>query len=121
MNITAAWEMGYSGKGVVLSILDDGIEMKHPDLEANYDKAASWDVNSDDDDPTPHYNSRNDKLQIHSDSSYTTGNDKMEQENSGNNEKSQNLENTTVVVIAWYENRIFVRLERVFNLKNSKM
>ena len=75
MNITAAWEMGYSGKGVVVSILDDGIEMKHPDLAQNYDKDASWDVNSDDDDPTPHYNSRNDKLQIQADSSYTTGND----------------------------------------------
>ena len=75
MNITAAWEMGYSGKGVVVSILDDGIEMKHPDLAQNYDKEASWDVNSDDDDPTPHYNSRNDKLQIQADSSYTTGND----------------------------------------------
>jgi len=71
MNVTAAWKMGFTGKGIVVSILDDGIEMTHPDLEENYDPLASWDVNSDDDDPTPHYNSRNDKLEIHKDSSYT--------------------------------------------------
>ena len=62
MNITFAWDRGYSGKGVVVSILDDGIEMTHPDLKVNYDPKASWDVNSNDDDPTPHYNSRNDRL-----------------------------------------------------------
>jgi subtilisin family serine protease len=65
MNVTAAWEMGYTGKGVVVSILDDGIEMLHPDLAENYDALASYDVNSDDDDPTPHYNTRNEKLKIH--------------------------------------------------------
>lgn len=31
-----AWEQGYTGKGIVVSILDDGIEKNHPDLEANY-------------------------------------------------------------------------------------
>ena len=36
--------------------------MEHPDLKVNYDKEASWDVNSNDDDPTPHYNSRNDRI-----------------------------------------------------------
>ena len=73
MNVTAAWALGYTGKGIVVSILDDGIEMTHPDLSENYDAAASYDVNSDDDDPTPHYNSRNDKLELHKDSSYTNG------------------------------------------------
>ena len=73
MNVTAAWAMGYTGKGIVVSILDDGIEMKHPDLQENYDPIASYDVNSDDDDPTPHYNSRNDKLKIHNAESYTNG------------------------------------------------
>ena len=27
---------GYTGKGVVVSILDDGIEKNHPDLQDNY-------------------------------------------------------------------------------------
>jgi len=45
MNVTFAWKQGYSGKGIVVSILDDGIEMNHPDLKENYDKRASWDVN----------------------------------------------------------------------------
>ena len=36
--------------------------MEHPDLKANYDKEASWDVNSNDDDPTPHYNTRNNRI-----------------------------------------------------------
>ena len=36
MNVLPAWEQGYSGKGVVVSILDDGIQPNHPDLIANY-------------------------------------------------------------------------------------
>lgn len=36
MNVQDAWTMGYTGKSVVVSILDDGIERNHPDLKANY-------------------------------------------------------------------------------------
>ncbi|RZF37214.1 hypothetical protein LSTR_LSTR011064, partial [Laodelphax striatellus] len=36
MNIAHAWEKGYTGKGVVVSILDDGIQTNHPDLSLNY-------------------------------------------------------------------------------------
>lgn len=36
MNIGPAWQKGYTGKGVVVSILDDGIQTNHPDLAANY-------------------------------------------------------------------------------------
>uniref|UniRef100_A0A4W5KFS2 Peptidase S8/S53 domain-containing protein n=1 Tax=Hucho hucho TaxID=62062 RepID=A0A4W5KFS2_9TELE len=36
MNILAAWQRGYTGKNVVVTILDDGIERNHPDLEQNY-------------------------------------------------------------------------------------
>ena len=31
-----AWRLGYTGRGVVVTILDDGIEWDHPDLQANY-------------------------------------------------------------------------------------
>lgn len=36
MNVQPAWRKGYTGKGVVVSILDDGIQHNHPDLEQNY-------------------------------------------------------------------------------------
>ncbi|KAM6902082.1 proprotein convertase subtilisin/kexin type 5 [Xenentodon cancila] len=55
MNIAGAWMMGYTGKGVVVSVLDDGIEREHPDLKPNYDPLASYDVNGQDQDPSPSY------------------------------------------------------------------
>lgn len=48
MNVTGAWALGYTGKGVSVTILDDGIEWSHPDLKQNYDQTASYDVNDDD-------------------------------------------------------------------------
>ena len=36
MNIELAWEQGVIGRGVVVSILDDGLEYTHPDLHDNY-------------------------------------------------------------------------------------
>ncbi|GIY43276.1 furin-like protease 2 [Caerostris darwini] len=53
MNVIPAWEQGYTGKGVVVTILDDGIQSNHPDLAQNYDKDASFDINGSDEDPTP--------------------------------------------------------------------
>ncbi|XP_071381278.1 furin (paired basic amino acid cleaving enzyme) a [Centroberyx affinis] len=60
LNAKGAWELGYTGKGVVVSILDDGIEKYHPDLEQNYDPDASYDVNDGDPDPQPRYTQLND-------------------------------------------------------------
>jgi subtilisin family serine protease len=62
MNVTGAWALGYTGKGISVSILDDGIERTHPDLIQNYDPDSSYDVNDDDNDPMPHYNQLNDNL-----------------------------------------------------------
>ncbi|XP_027135656.1 proprotein convertase subtilisin/kexin type 6 isoform X5 [Larimichthys crocea] len=62
MNIQAAWQRGYTGKNVVVTILDDGIERNHPDLAQNYDHLASYDVNGNDHDPTPRYDSRNENI-----------------------------------------------------------
>nr|CDP91732.1 BMA-BLI-4, isoform c [Brugia malayi] len=53
MNVQAAWLLGYAGRNVSVSILDDGIQRDHPDLAANYDPLASTDINGHDDDPTP--------------------------------------------------------------------
>lgn len=36
MNVIPAWREGITGKGVVVTILDDGLETDHPDLERNY-------------------------------------------------------------------------------------
>uniref|UniRef100_A0A8C5I3I3 Furin-1-like n=1 Tax=Gouania willdenowi TaxID=441366 RepID=A0A8C5I3I3_GOUWI len=60
LNAKAAWQLGYTGKGVVVSILDDGIEKNHPDLSENYDPDASYDVNDGDPDPQPRYTQLND-------------------------------------------------------------
>uniref|UniRef100_A0AAQ4PS34 Furin (paired basic amino acid cleaving enzyme) b n=1 Tax=Gasterosteus aculeatus aculeatus TaxID=481459 RepID=A0AAQ4PS34_GASAC len=59
LNTKAAWALGYTGKGVVVTILDDGIEKDHPDLIGNYDPEASYDVNDGDADPQPRYTQRN--------------------------------------------------------------
>ncbi|XP_072237135.1 proprotein convertase subtilisin/kexin type 6 isoform X1 [Leuresthes tenuis] len=62
MNVLAAWQRGYTGKNVVVTILDDGIERSHPDLVQNYDHLASYDVNGNDHDPTPRYDSRSENI-----------------------------------------------------------
>eukprot|EP00071_Canis_lupus_P029436 XP_022262993.1 proprotein convertase subtilisin/kexin type 4 isoform X6 [Canis lupus familiaris] len=49
------WSQELSGQGVVVSVLDDGIEKDHPDLWANYDPLASYDFNDYDPDPQPRY------------------------------------------------------------------
>ncbi|CAH0687693.1 unnamed protein product [Spodoptera exigua] len=59
MNVGYAWRKGYTGKGVVITILDDGIQPNHPDLSQNYDPAASTDINGNDTDPTPQDNGDN--------------------------------------------------------------
>lgn len=60
LNVKEAWKQGYTGQGVVVSILDDGIEKNHPDLIQNYDPDASYDVNDGDPDPQPRYTQLND-------------------------------------------------------------
>merc|ERR1712025_1224123 len=59
MNVQEAWALGVTGKGVVVSILDDGIEKDHPDLVENYDQDASYDMNDNDPDPSPRYDATN--------------------------------------------------------------
>jgi len=55
MKVLKAWKAGYTGKNISVTILDDGIEHTHDDLHANYDRLASKDLNSNDDDPSPAY------------------------------------------------------------------
>nr|XP_033330920.1 furin-like protease 1 isoform X1 [Megalopta genalis] len=55
MNVQEAWAEGITGNGIVVTILDDGLEKDHPDLYKNYDPQASYDVNNHDEDPMPRY------------------------------------------------------------------
>lgn len=35
MKIVEAWESGFTGRGVTIGIVDNGVEINHPDLKAN--------------------------------------------------------------------------------------
>ena len=61
-NVTGAWLQNATGAGIIVTILDDGLEHTHPDLLKNYEPRASADLNSDDrndDDPKPRYDPSN--------------------------------------------------------------
>ncbi|XP_041526305.1 neuroendocrine convertase 2 isoform X2 [Microtus oregoni] len=55
LNVAEAWELGYTGKGVTIGIMDDGIDYLHPDLAYNYNSDASYDFSSNDPYPYPRY------------------------------------------------------------------
>jgi len=55
MKVEGAWNLGMSGQGVAVTIVDDGIEKDHPDLVDNYDPLSSTDINDLDSDPQPRY------------------------------------------------------------------
>ncbi|XP_032035053.1 proprotein convertase subtilisin/kexin type 4 [Hylobates moloch] len=59
LSVLQAWSQGLSGQGIVVSVLDDGIEKDHPDLWANYDPLASYDFIDYDPDPQPRYTPSN--------------------------------------------------------------
>jgi subtilisin-like proprotein convertase family protein len=52
LNITTAWDT-VRGTGIVIGVVDDGVEITHPDLAANYLASASWDFRDNDSDPSP--------------------------------------------------------------------
>jgi subtilisin-like proprotein convertase family protein len=51
-NVRAAWP-STTGTGIVIGIVDDGVQYAHPDLSPNYLAAASYDFNFNDADPQP--------------------------------------------------------------------
>lgn len=55
LNVEEAWNLGYTGKGVTIAIMDDGIDYLHLDLAPNYNANASYDFSSDDPFPYPRY------------------------------------------------------------------
>nr|XP_054755926.1 proprotein convertase subtilisin/kexin type 5-like [Lytechinus pictus] len=55
MNIQQAWDKGYTGAGIVITIMDDGLEYTHTDIKNSYDAGASYDFISRDADAMPRY------------------------------------------------------------------
>nr|XP_039265974.1 uncharacterized protein LOC120341514 [Styela clava] len=52
-NVTGVWKYGITGRGVVVAVVDDGVQWDHPDLIDNYCPEGSFDLNANDDDPMP--------------------------------------------------------------------
>lgn len=53
MKIVEAWESGFTGRGVTIGIVDNGVEINHPDLKTNVNNALSFDFMDSDNDPSP--------------------------------------------------------------------
>ena len=36
LNVISSWKSGYTGKGIVVGVVDDGVDGSHPELKDNY-------------------------------------------------------------------------------------
>ena len=52
MNVKPAWDANYTGKGILVAVVDDGVKIDHPDLSPNM-------VSYDDDDDDNNNNNNN--------------------------------------------------------------
>ena len=41
MNVTPVWEESITGRGVIVAMVDDGVDYEHDDLKANFVRTAS--------------------------------------------------------------------------------
>lgn len=46
-----AWDLGYTGEGVTVAIIDTGVDYTHPDLAPNFGEYLGWDFVDNDADP----------------------------------------------------------------------
>lgn len=46
-----AWELGYTGEGVTVAVIDTGVDYTHPDLEHAFGDYLGWDFVDNNDDP----------------------------------------------------------------------
>jgi kexin len=51
--VQGAWDRDITGLGVTIGIVDDCLQIAHPDLSPNYVAADSWDFGQNDGDPSP--------------------------------------------------------------------
>jgi len=49
--VFSAWDEGYTGRGVLVAVVDDGFELRHPDLEAGLRTDLGWDYRDEDASP----------------------------------------------------------------------
>lgn len=52
-NLAGAWSLAFTGQGVTIGIVEQGVDYTHPDLAPNFDLNRSWDFWGDDADPMP--------------------------------------------------------------------
>ena len=52
VNVTAAWDV-YTGRDVIISVIDDGLDHNHSDISPHYSSLYSYDWCDNDTDPTP--------------------------------------------------------------------
>ncbi len=57
IRVTEAWDRGVTGKGVLVGVVDDGLQINHPDLAANVVTNLSWNFGNNTQDPSPVYSS----------------------------------------------------------------
>ena len=53
VNVSPVWTAGIQGRGVVIGILDEAVEVSHPDLSPNYTPSLSYNFVLDQDAPQP--------------------------------------------------------------------
>lgn len=53
VRVKTAWDQDITGQGVILGIVDDSLQIDHPDIEPNYDAEDSWDFGQNDSNPSP--------------------------------------------------------------------
>ncbi|MBI3771108.1 MAG: S8 family serine peptidase [Gammaproteobacteria bacterium] len=53
INVLPVWNAGSGGQGVTVAVVDDGLEIKHPDLSANVSLTSSYDFKTGGHDPSP--------------------------------------------------------------------
>ncbi|KAK3580092.1 hypothetical protein CHS0354_001226 [Potamilus streckersoni] len=58
MKVVEAWQSGYNGSGIIVSVVDQGIETDHSDLDANLRWDCHLDLIDNDSNPYPPFNFR---------------------------------------------------------------
>ena len=53
MGVWNVWDQGITGKGVIVSVVDDGVSRCHPSIKDNFDMQARFYVTDDDAEPSP--------------------------------------------------------------------
>lgn len=53
INVEAAWARNTTGEGILISVVDDGLDYHNRDIADHYVPEASYDINYNDNDPTP--------------------------------------------------------------------